>query len=326
MKVYLSLLWIIVSVSAWGQQVDSLAIGTDKTSGLDCFQRPAFFNLNYRTLPAVSSLPENAGTDIPDFEGNKLIEASLAFPVIMKNDFKLLGQLRFKNEWLYLGDDDNHAGQYDFKNAGLLMGYQWHYRDNLFIVGHLSGALKSNVMGFDQFGSKLDYSGSVMWGRDDENGMMAIGVLLGNKLRRFNIYPLLMYQKQFSNSWFIDAKLPKVLKLSKAIRHDNLYIHGVVEGNGASYYIDDPDASDGYHELEYRRKAIDLYVGVDKEIHDWLWGSVQLGLTQPLYGVLVQPGDPARDRVHNFRQGFTPFINFSLFAVPPRALYRKLGL
>lgn len=118
-------------------------------------------------------------------------------------------------------------------------------------------------------------------------------------------------------------KLPKELMVRRILKSDNFYLLGSIEATGASYFLSD-DIYPGANDIEYRRTAIEFKLGIEKEIHDWLWFGVDAGITQPLRSSLVNAGDPSRNSFHDFGHQFTPFVNVSLFAVPPRKLFNKM--
>lgn len=287
--------------------------------------RPAFFKLSYRTLPAVSNYSYGEFQNV-DFERNHLIEAELTLPVIFTKKFKLLAQLRHKSEYLNLGEIE---GVYEkdliLKNTGVIFLYKLKLNEQLFLGGHFGGALKTDQYQFQRFSSILDYNSSIVFGKENRqrNGRIAFGVILGNSLGRFQIAPLFIFDHQFNSKWMVQMKLPKELMLRRILKSDNFYFLGSIEATGASYFLSD-DIYPGANDIEFRRTAIEFKLGIEKEIHDWLWFGVDAGITQPLRSSLVNAGDPSRNSFHDFGHHFTPFVNLSLFAVPPRKLFNKM--
>lgn len=279
--------------------------------------------LNYRTLPAISTYPSENNPEDVEFEGNRLLEAKVNIPVILKERLKVITQLKYKNEVLNLGENEYYERYIKLRNTGISVAYQWYYKENNFIAGHISSSLKSDDYDFNNFSSMLDYNSSILIGKSKDDMTMAFGFLAGNRLGRFNIYPLFIYENQLSPNLQISMKLPKEITLSRALLHDNFYLTGSVKGHGAAYFLNS-NSLEGFDAIEYRRRAIDLQFGLEKEIRDWMWFGVYTGVTTPLNSILVNPGDASRHKVHDFNQKFTPFVNFSLFVVPPRSLYMKL--
>ncbi len=319
-------LWVLIVapffVCAKTVQPDSLSSdGDSEYHDIGCFQRPKFFEISYRTLPSINAYPAEYLSGDEEFESNRLLEMKLSIPFVMKDNFRLIGQLRYKNEILNLGENDFYERKIKLNNAGFTLAYQWFYQDSKYIAGHASGSFKSDEYKFERMSSILDYNSSFVWGMKNGEKNFGIGVLLGNSFGRFRIAPLLIYENQLSEKWHLKMKLPKELTLTHAIIPDNFYLKGTIEGNAAAYFLNNP--IDEFSNIEYRRSAVDLKLGLEKEIKDFIWVGMDVGITQPINSVLVEPGKASRFNVHDFNHQFTPFVNFSLFAVPPRSLYKK---
>gem|GEM_PF-2127965 len=289
---------------------------------IGCFQRPKFFEINYRTLPSVRAYPSEYLVGNEEFERNRLIDMKLSLPLIMKDNFKLISQLKYKNEVLNLGENDFYERKVKLNNSGITLAYQWFYKDSRYIAGHISSSLKADQYHFSSVSSILDYNSSLVWGIKQGEHNLGFGVILGNSLGRFKIAPVFILEDQLNENWHISMKLPKELTLTRAIVPDNFYLKGSLETIGAAYYLNNP--VDDFSNIEYRRSAIDFKLGLEKEIRDFLWAGVDVGVSQPLNSSLVEPGKPSRNKIYDFNHQFAPFVNFSIFAVPPRSLYRKI--
>ncbi len=305
-----------------GQSIDT--IDQRQSLGSDFFKiRPKFFHINIRTLPAVQYFPYNEPSQPVKFEGNRLIDAELFLPVVLSKKTTILAQLRYKNESLNLGEiEGSFQRVVKFSNSGMSLYFKHSLGEYHFVAGHVSGALKSDQYQFNYLGSILDYNGSLVYGKNYDHGKYAFGMLLGNSLGRFRISPLFVLEHQFNNRWLLDAKLPKELSFTRIVKDDNFYVIGGLEAIGATYYLS-KDIMNGVDGLEYRRTAIDLKLGVEKEIYDFLWFGVYGGLSQPLSSMLVHSGDPNSRRIHDFNVSVKPFLTFSIFAVPPRKLFQR---
>ncbi len=301
---------------------DTLSVANPAPT-LSCFQRPRFLDISYRTLPAIQQYPAEGAGD-QDFEGNRLFEGKLSVPIVLKSDFKLVSQLRYKNESLNLGEINDDDRVVTLNNSGLALMFQWFYKENHFLGGHLGASLKSNRYTMPRFSSQLDVNTSIIAGRQRGEEVLALGVAFAHNLGRVQVLPVGIYERRLGALWHISAHLPKELTVSRALVPDNFYLVFALEGNGAAYYLQEGTLAE-FSDVEYRRRSIDLRVGLEKEIKDWLWCGAYTGVSQPLRSLLVESGQPSRYRVHNFDQSVNPFVNVSLFAVPPRSLYQKFS-
>jgi hypothetical protein len=287
--------------------------------------RPKFFEFNFRTLPSVGSYPYGEMKDVDRFETNRLIDVKLTVPILFKKKVKVLAQVRHKNELLNLGEiEDIYDKDLTLKNTGVVLLYKIKLQNQFFLAGHISGALKADKYHYQNFTSILDYNSSFIFGKEDRdrNGRLGVGLILGNSLGRFNVAPIIIYDKQFSRNWMLEMRLPKEVTVRRIVKPDNFYLLGSVEASGAAYFLKD-NVYPGIPDVEFRRTALDISLGLEKEIHDWLWFGCQAGITQPLRSSLVRAGQPTRSRIHNLQQQFSPYASVSIFAVPPRKLFNK---
>jgi hypothetical protein len=320
---FLGLLTICVNYVVLGQKWDSIAIDSKKSSFESCIIRPTFLEISVRSLPAINYYPARDIPKAESFERNKLYSLKLNLPIILSKKLNVIAQLRYKNEQLHLGEsEDVYEREIHFDNAGLSIVYQYNFDNDLFLAGHLGGYFKSDKFNFEQYSSILDYSSSVLIGKNIEHGKVGFGAIFGNSLGRFRTYPLFLLDYDFSRKWRMEVKLPKEIKVRRIVRPDNLYLIAGAEIHGASYFISEDIIPDEKN-IEYRRAAVEINIGIEKEIADFLWFGAELGITQPIYSALVRSGDPTRNKLFNFDHSFTPYGSVSLFIVPPRSLYKK---
>ena len=321
---YVVFLYLLSTNLLCGQDNHIVHSSEDEFGEIGCFQRPKFLEISYRTLPAINAYPNEYLNGDEDFDANSLFEAKLSIPIFLKPKFKLITQLRYKREVLNLGENEYYDRNIHLNNSGILFAYQWHYYENFFIAGHFTSAFKTDKYEFQRYSSILDYNSSVLWGFDYVKSKIAMGVILGNSLGRFNVVPMFVFEAQLNPRWRLDMRLPKEVRITRSMIPDNFYLYGSIAAAGASYYLND-DLLEEHSGLEFRRRAVELQLGAEKVLSDWLWLGVELGITQPINSILVESGKASRHRVHDFNQQFTPFANFSVFMVPPRKLYNKLS-
>ncbi len=303
---------------------DSLSNKVKKGNFSSCIIRTTFFEISMRSLPAINYYPASDIPQADDFERNNLFSLKLNLPIILSEKLNVIAQLRYKNEQLHLGEyEDEYDKEIHFDNAGLSFMYHYSFDNDLFLAGHFGGYFKSDKFSFKQYSSILDYNTSILIGKNIERGKIGLGAIFGNSLGRFSVYPLFLLDYDISNKWRIEVKLPKEIKVRRIIRPDSFYLIGGAEVHSASYYISE-DFFPGENNIEYRRAAVEMNFGIEKEIVDFLWFGVEIGITQPIYSALVRSGNPTRDKLFDFKHTFTPYGSVSLFIVPPRSLFGKL--
>jgi hypothetical protein len=286
--------------------------------------RPTFFEFSVRTLPAINYYPiDNSGQD-QAYEINKLYSVKINLPVIMSRKLDVIGQFRYKNEQLHLGNRQNsQEREVHFDNIGMSMLFRYKINEQYYLGGHFGGFFKADKLTFERYSSILDYNSSFLVGKNIKRGTFGVGALFGNSLGRLRIYPMFLLDYQLAERWKLEMKLPREVLVRRIVRDDNLYLLAGAEVNGASYFLSE-DIYEGQSDLEYRRAAIDLKLGLEKQIYDFLWMGIDLGVTQPLYSALVQSGAPTRNKLFDFKHSVTPYGSISLYLVPPKSLYKKI--
>lgn len=286
--------------------------------------RPTFLEFSYRTLPAINYYPGDNNQKETSYEQNKIYNIKLNIPLIMSPKLSVFGQLRYKNEQLHLGEDiHENEKEIHFDNFGMSFLMKYKLNNNFYLAGHIGGFFKADNMTFENYSSILDYNSSLIFGKDIEYGTIGFGALLGNSLGRFRAYPLFLLDYQFSNKWKLEVKLPKEIQFRRILKEDNFYLLAGAEVNGAAYFISE-NIYNGLKNIEYRRAAIDLRIGLEKEIYDFLWIGADVGITQPLYSALVESGKPTRNRLFDFNHSFTPYGSISIYLVPPKSWMSKM--
>jgi len=285
--------------------------------------RPKFFELNFQSLPAIRSLPSNSDYPVEYYDDNRLIETQLSFPVWLGDNLKVFSQIKYKNEVLNLGglDDDNQQSIY-FKNAGISLLAKWQLNEKDAFITHFSTSLKSDRFGLSYFSEYFDISNSYALERKINNDYsFGIGFIWSNSWGRVRYSPIFIYTRRLPGNYLLDLKLPKSARVYKLFT-DGFYLYTEIEGNAAAYNIHKSIFQ--RTNLEYRRASIDLKIGMEKEIHDFLWCSFEAGYGMPFRSFLIKSGDRSRERLHNFNTLPNPFVKFSVFAVPPKSLFNKI--
>lgn len=286
--------------------------------------RPKFFSISYQSIPSINSTPNYAETTPGNYESNRLVDARLALPLWLGERSKIFTQLKYKNEVLNLGESSNfNDHDIHFKNAGIsfLWKYELNNRDHL--ISYFSTSIKSDRLVFNNLKKHLDYSNSILWERSlNEDSKYGFGVIWANTWGRFRVAPVFSFEHRFKNNFLIDLKLPKEASVIKLL-NNGCYSYINLSLNGATYFIHE-NLYDTYQDVEYRRAAIDFTLGVDHEIHDWLWVGFNAGYSVPFRSFLLNSGDRSRNYIYDFSLNNDPVFSISLFAVPPSSLYNKL--
>jgi hypothetical protein len=100
-------------------------------------------------------------------------------------------------------------------------------------------------------------------------------------------------------------------------------LYASTELNGARYRVNFGNAILPQQDLFMQRAAVRYLVTLEKEIHDWLWFSVEAGMQSNINFTLSDQMGPARKALINNQLNHATMISFSLFAVPPRKFLNR---
>ena len=320
----LSFVFSLISGISFCQKIDSLSFKANERSAKPFDVRPAFLHFSMRSLPAINEFQTGDRGSNSDFDINKSYRIKLNVPVYLGKKLNVFGQFRYHNEQLHLGEDIlENEKEIHFDNAGMSIMFRYKLNNSYFLGGHVGGFFKSDQLSLAMYSSILDYSGSIIVGKEVDKGSIGFGAIMGNSLGRFRLYPMILIDYRLSERWNLEMKLPKEIQFRKMLKPDSFYFIGGAEVNAASYFISESIFDDNM-DVEFRRAAVDLRIGIEKEIYDFLWFGLEAGFTQPVYSALVSSGQPTRNKLFDFNQSFTPYGSFSIYLVPPRSLFNKL--
>jgi len=298
---------------------DTLAVSEKQKPSLSLI-RPAFFEFSYRTLPAVNAFPEDKRSN---FEANKHYRIKLNIPIKLSGKLNVIGQLRYNNEQLHLGRNLNMEEQdIHFDNLGASLLFKYQLENRFFIAGHTSGAFKADKIQLTSYNSIFDFSSSALLGKNTEYGQIGGGLIVGNSMGRFRIFPLLLLDYQVTNKFRVEMKLPREAFARLIIKPDDFYIKSGFEVNAAAYSVSQILPSLPAN-IEFRRASLDFRTSLEKELYDFLWLRIDAGLTVPINSAIVERGLPTNERLIRFDQSISPFTGFSIYLVPPEKLFDR---
>ncbi len=272
-----------------------------------------------------SSSDEAFGSSQAEVLRNRRWSFMLRLPVVMKENFKLAAGVKYFVE------------EFNFENSG---GIEYPFYQNLenkslrsirgdiflvkptrtnkFFLLRLSGGLNGDYTS-DDFSSddflRFSVAPLIGWKKNDYVSY-AVGLAYSYNFGRRSIYPLFAYNKTFNNQWGFESVLPAQAKLRYSTLNQKNYLYLQAELNGANYGLRlEPDIN----RLMYLDKSeVRTLLIWEREIHDWLWFSVEAGFRYNInFDLSNSPSINSSQIVDNrLNEAFT--YGFSIFIVPPR--------
>lgn len=293
--------------------------------------RPKFVELSYQkinTFP-VAIRSEKFGNENKWSQSARDVSAKLNIPVLLKDNLSILVGLRYKNaefEFNDLNYSDLPAyykiDDREMTSLGVRLYIKKKFANNWSLTTRLSADLNGDRIEFSNYQKYLRHTYlGLLKKQKNKRTAFGIGIGYGDDLGNKSIYPILAYEHILSNRWKMSLYLPKSMEFRYTVS-DKMYITTKAKVSGASYYLANP-VLDGYDASEFRYSAVQMSLSLDREIHDWLWVGMKIGGLKTLNMYFSEPEAPRRDRLLRVKSFETSFINFSVYLVPPRKLYKK---
>lgn len=296
--------------------------GMTRSKGIIIKQERVF---DYRITSDGTDAGFGKGEDEVKF--NKRWEFKLRFPVVMKPGFKVaMGLEYFKEEYHFEGYPENDYAFYKsledkpLRSVGTTLYIVKPWLGNRYFMMRMG--LKFN--GDEGLGNLLDadklrvsMAPLIGWKKNPYTSF-AFGFAYSYDFGVQSIYPVVSYNHTFNNRLGLESILPLEVKLRYSLTEKNLF-YATTEFNGATYNInlDDPDfpADQDYY---LRKSEIRFTLTYEREIHDWLWFSLETGLRSNFNFELADSPKRNANVVidSDFNSAF--LLNASIFVVPPR--------
>ncbi len=290
-----------------------------KMNGQD-ISAPRFFEINVQPTAANSSpnFPELQSGVLPPTQPNYKIQAALKFPIKLKGNTKVIGELKHKNEFLngYYSFEDDRFEQLRLRQSkGSIILFsqlneKWKFTNVLsassnstdFISTNTNAIQFRNISMFERElknGSTLGFGGSVTY---DQN---------------LSVIPILKYETEFGNNWNLDLVLPKQIQVSKDLSKRSRLLFKV-KGSGSNYTLGNHQVANAYSASSlYKRMDVAGTVGYERQITPWIGFSIHAGATMPIRSG-IYANDSSQTQLHDLNDGIRPYFRVGMFMSFPR--------
>lgn len=291
-------------------------------NGIDfLFPRAKFFELSYRNYPYANANPGGESGFDEEGEGH-VIKTSLRFPMFLSSGFKLIGQVGYQSERIHIPESAGGFGNVGFQKLGFSLIGEKKLKNDKFLLGVASMSSRSEKTSFKNIPSPNSFGATMVLGKQyGDYNKLGFGLGAGVNMGRLSVSPVLAFSKRIDHRNFIDALLPKSITY-RHLMSNKFYFFSSIEADNFNYSLADR-TFEGATDLEIRRTELSLNVGLEREIHDWLWMSFNMGLTKPMRNMILEQGERSRNHLGSFNDHIQPVISVSLFAVIPQKLANK---
>jgi hypothetical protein len=306
-------------------------------------------------VPAVSGMPRSKGIiirreQIMDYSirsnsrsdliksgrgevsSNRRLEFKLRLPVISKPNFALAVGVHYNvEEYKFEPPQSQEYPLYksledkSLKSIGGSVYVVKPWRGKRYFLLRASGDLNGDY-GMSQYSKKnfLQFSIAPLIGwKKNENVSYAFGIAYGYNFGRPVISPLISYNRSFNRNWGLETMLPTKVKVRYTLNDKTLFFAST-ELNGARYNIHLNDSLLATKVNLYLQKSeIRYLLTFEREIHDWLWFSLEAGMRSNINFSLSDNTGPARHAMIRNKLNHAMLVSFSFFAVAPKKFLKN---
>ncbi|MEL6560819.1 MAG: DUF6268 family outer membrane beta-barrel protein [Bacteroidota bacterium] len=292
--------------------------GVPRTKGL-VLEREMISNYRIRSTQGQAS--EEASVNL-----NRRWNLKARVPIVLKDEIKIAAGFNYSVEEFNFANSDALSFPFyrqlqdrSLKSIGSSLYLIKPFRGKRYFLLRLNGSLNGD---FAENSSKSQFfrfaATPLMGWKINEDLAYGGGISLNYNFGRRSLVPIFFIEKNFNRNFGIEALLPLMVRLRYGTLDAKNYFYLKAELNGATYNIDlEEDGS-----LLFLNKAEIRYVAsFEREIHDWLWFSLEAGLRTNFNFDLSN--SPRRNAVPVIKNTFNEALvfNFGIFIVPPRKFF-----
>jgi hypothetical protein len=267
------------------------------------------------------------GTSKDEVQFNKRWQFKLRFPVILKPGFKLaMGLEYFKEEYHFEGYPENDYPFYQslddkpLRSIGTTFYLVKPWLGNRYFMMRIGTKFNGdeglgNLIDADKL--RISMAPLIGWKKNPYTSC-AVGLAYSYDFGRQRVYPILSYNHTFSNRFGLESIIPLEIKFRYTLSEKNLF-YASSELNGTTYNIqlDDPCFPEG-QDYYLRKSEVRFLINYEREIHDWLWFSIEAGFRSNMTFELVDGITRNANTVIDNDLNGAFLLNASIFVVPPR--------
>lgn len=331
-KTTLSILALITAQLVTGQNKnDSISYLSFCTPNIVGLPRSKGIVVKYELLPhytfrstAQTASYSNANAGV---SRNGRMDIKVKIPIVNKPGLTIIGGAHYFQEQFHFTNPSKadypvyqSLEDRSLKSAGISLYVIKPTKHNTYFLlrasADLSGDLSDRSIGANEL---LKYSIAPMYGwKRNENLSYAIGLAYGYTFGRPSLYPLFSYNKNFTKKWGIESLLPVSVKLRYTPNIKTIW-YASADISGASYRLSNKIPGLGAIDKPHiHRSEIKTTITMERELHDWLWFSAEVGFRQNLqFNLTNSPGRRSDVLIKNKLSG-APIFGLSLFMVPPK--------
>ncbi|MBI1226701.1 MAG: hypothetical protein GC192_15815 [Bacteroidetes bacterium] len=284
------------------------------------YERQPKFRLSSKSLGSGETLKN-------DVEAKERFEVKLKFPLLLKNNWKVLGDLYHSYERYYF-ESINPKSEFALKPIdGLrlhrtrLTGYVFKsFSQRNYLALRFEASSNGGFEGLANFDRRyMVYRLAAILGvKKNEDSELGFGVMLNDNFGRYTALPFIVYNRNFSEKWGMESILPIRLKLRHNLNERNL-LSFAAEYWSSAYSLDLQIPGDSYL-TPYIFKSSSVQTFVEWETNkfsEWTWFALRGGVSYNFDSRFILPGTRNDGRIDAF-PSTSIFVSGTFFIAPPK--------
>lgn len=277
---------------------------------------------DYRIRSEQDQISEEASVNL-----NRRWNLKARIPVVLKDKIKIAAGFEYSVEEFNFANSDALSFPFyrqlqdrSLKSIGSSIYLIKPFRGKRYFLLRLNGSLDGDFAENSSKSQFFRFSVTPLLGwKINEDLAYGGGLSLNYNFGRRSLVPIFFIEKNFNRNLGLEALLPLMLRFRYGTLNAKNYFYLKAELSGATYNI---DLEENGSLLFLNNAEIRYVASIEKEIHDWLWFSVEAGLRTNFNFNLSD--SPRRNSVpvikNSFNEAFV--FNFGVFIVPPRKFFK----
>jgi len=289
------------------------------------------FNIEYERQPRFKLAGgamdgnENGKNEV---EAKERFEAKLKFPLVRKNEWKVLGDIYHSFERYYFESIDS-ASLYAFQpldgkmlRRTRLTGYIFKsISAKRYLALRIEASSNGKYNSIAKFQRRyMVYRASAVLGiKKNDDTELGLGVTFNDNFGRLTAFPFALFNHNFNERWGLETLLPIRYKLRHNVNERNLFSIAA-EYWSSAYSLDllTPGET-APHEYIFKNASAQFFVEWEtNKMSSWTWFALRGGYSYNFNSRFVLPGTRNDGRIDAFPSS-SVFISAAFFLAPPKA-------
>lgn len=194
------------------------------------------------------------------------------------------------------------------------------FRGKRYFLLRVNGSFNGDFAENSSKSQFLKFSATPLLGwKQNDDLAYGVGISLNYSFGRRSLIPILFLEKNFDRNWGLETILPLMVRLRYGSNNQKNYFYLKTELSGANYNI---DLGENGEFLFLNNAEIRYTISYERELHDWLWLSMEAGLRSNFnFDLSNTPRRNSEPIIENtFNEALV--FNFGVFIVPPRKFFK----